>query len=310
MRDRVLDSDIVWVNPEEPGESATAVVDRAPVADPVSDAIESIPPQVDSVSPEEESASDDSPPVESNDGLFGGFGVGGSGFGDMTFGDESSDASEPPHHWSIPWSDLMMVMFVLFAVMAASQADQAPAEPLSENTEQAAEQKDRIVRPFGEPMMTINVLERAQRVVKESDADDVDIVLMEDQSVKVSVRGPMVFELGSVELRGEAIGFLDDLAAVIRTTPYRIEIVGHTDDQPVATPQFPSNWELSTARASRVARYLIESGGMAPQRFTVIGRAEYEPVTPNLSAANRSSNRRVEILITRDVLPSSEVAIQ
>ena len=113
-----------------------------------------------------------------------------------------------------------------------------------------------------------------------------------------------------MELRGEAIGFLDDLAAVIRTTPYRIEIIGHTDDQPVATPQFPSNWELSTARASRVARYLIESGGMAPQRFTVIGRAEYEPVTPNLSAANRSSNRRVEILITRDVLPSSEVAIQ
>jgi chemotaxis protein MotB len=236
---------------------------------------------------------------------YGGAGMRSSDWVSAGMGDDNRLQLEI-QHWSVPWSDLMMVMFVMFAVITATQLSQPNEEP---QAQEDVVTRDRVVRPFGDPIMTINVMERAQRVVRESEAQDVDIVLMEDQSVKVSVQGPMLFNAGSAELRSEVTDFLDRLASIIQETPYMIEIVGHTDDVPVSTPVFPSNWELSTARASRVARYLIQSGRIAPSRFTVIGRAQYEPVDGNETTLERSRNRRVEILITRDVLPSSEVAV-
>jgi chemotaxis protein MotB len=148
--------------------------------------------------------------------------------------------------------------------------------------------------------MRINVFERSQDAVRETRIDNVEIVLLEDDSVKVSVQGPMFFELGEAVLRPQVQDFLDRLAGVIDQTPYAIQVIGHTDDHPVDTEVFPSNWELSTARAARVARYLIDSADIDPRRFTVMGRGEHDPAVANTSDANRALNRRVEIIITRD----------
>jgi chemotaxis protein MotB len=83
-------------------------------------------------------------------------------------------------------------------------------------------------------------------------------------------------------------------------------VVGHTDDQPINTGRFPSNWELSLVRGSRVARYLIEAAGLDPTRFIIMGRGQYAPAVPNEDASNRALNRRVEIIITRDIEPSRQ----
>jgi chemotaxis protein MotB len=77
--------------------------------------------------------------------------------------------------------------------------------------------------------------------------------------------------------------------------------VGHTDDRAINTAMFPSNWELSLVRASRVARYLIDAGGIDPARFMVTGRGEYDPASANSDGRSRALNRRVEIIITRDI---------
>lgn len=241
-------------------------------------------------------------------------------------------------HWSIPWGDLMMVMFVLFAVLVTLQmrenqrlvknaerqqeALQRQEVLLKEQEEREAESNQRqeikqpplvlpniqplMEYPSFEPLMRIDIFERSQDAVRETRIDNVEIVLLEDDSVKVSVQGPVFFELGEAVLRPQVTAFLDRLGGVIEQTPYAIEVIGHTDDHPVDTEIFPSNWELSAARAARVARYLIDAADIDPRRFTVMGRGEYEPAVANTSDANRALNRRVEIIITRDIVESTQ----
>jgi chemotaxis protein MotB len=228
-------------------------------------------------------------------------------------GDSLLDDGIARANWAVPWSDLMMTMFVLFAALLAvhslhdrSKQRVVQQEQIIEFQQQQVE-REKIVKeevpspePGVEPPMQINVLARSQEAVRETNLQNAQIVLLDDQSVKVSVQGPMFFALGKADLRPEAQKFLDRLALVIRQTPYDIHVVGHTDDQPISTAQFPSNWELSLVRASHVARYLIKSGGLDPSRFLVMGRGEFEPVGPSNDDRSRALNRRVEIIITRE----------
>jgi len=225
------------------------------------------------------------------------------GFIDPAKLDDSETEHYQGEHWSIPWSDLMMVMFVLFAALVTVQAmKQKELETIEKEIEK---QIDAIqpLQPSFEPLMQINVFERSKQAISEANMENVDIALMSDQSVKVSVQGPMFFELGKAELRPEVRNFLNKLAVVIRQTPYQVNIVGHTDDYPINTDDYPSNWELSLIRASQVTRYLIQYGQIDPSRFTVMGKSKYEPAVPNKDDRARALNRRVEIIITREPSP-------
>lgn len=231
----------------------------------------------------------------------------GNGFNDDNpfTGEEFVDDSDT-NHWSVPWSDLMMVMFVLFAALLTAQAlERKVPEPVVETVtqveiEQIPEPAE-TTPPTFEPLMRINVFERSQQALREAQIENVEIFLLEDQSVKVSVKGPMFFELGKADLRQDMRQFLGDLARVIKQTPYQVNVVGHTDDYPISTTEFPSNWELSVTRAARVVRYLIDQGGVDPNRFTVMGRSEFDPLLPNADDQARAQNRRVEIIITREI---------
>lgn len=216
-------------------------------------------------------------------------------------------------NWSVPWADLMMVMFVLIATVIATR--QLPSvenrlEPASERVALPVlgevQVKEEVVMrtTSAEPPVRINVLARSEQAVREANLQNAEIVLLDDQSVKVSVQGPMFFALGRADLRPEVTDFLGRLAQVIRETPYDIHVVGHTDDLPISTAQFPSNWELSLARAAQVARHLIGAGGIDPARFVVMGRGQYDPAARNADAGSRALNRRVEIIITRTVTPA------
>ena len=144
-----------------------------------------------------------------------------------------------------------------------------------------------------------DILRLSKNLVTEANLEDIDVVLTDNQSVKVSVRGNLLFDLGKADLKPEAISFLKDLSKIIAANNYQIEVAGHTDNFPVSNPAYPTNWELSSARAARVARYLIQLGKLEPGRFTVIGHSFYQPTVENNSVANKAKNRRVEIIITR-----------
>ena len=144
-----------------------------------------------------------------------------------------------------------------------------------------------------------DILRLSKNLVTEANLDDIDVVLTDNQSIKVSVRGNLLFDLGKADLKPEAISFLRDLSNIIAANNYQIEVAGHTDNFPVSNPAYPTNWELSAARAARVARYLIQYGKLEPGRFTVIGHSYYQPTVANDSLENKAKNRRVEIIITR-----------
>ena len=80
-----------------------------------------------------------------------------------------------------------------------------------------------------------------------------------------------------------------------------ISIEGHTDNVPMNSPRYPSNWELSVGRSSNVVRFLVENNNMDPKRISASGYSEYHPVAPNDNAENRAKNRRVDILILKTI---------
>jgi chemotaxis protein MotB len=113
-----------------------------------------------------------------------------------------------------------------------------------------------------------------------------------------------LFDSGKADLKSEAIRLLDKIAPVLKQSQRPIRVEGHTDNVPIHTKEFPSNWELSTARAVNVLRYLVEKHEIPPQIISAAGYGEYHPIVPNDTAQNRSRNRRVEIII----LSSSSMA--
>ncbi len=125
------------------------------------------------------------------------------------------------------------------------------------------------------------------------------IDIIPDKTVRIILTSDLLFSLGKSELSSKAKNSLKKIAQVIRLTPYMINIVGHTDNVPMQSYKFKSNWELSVARATTVTRFFINEIGMDPIQFVVSGYSSYRPIRPNTTAENRAKNRRVEIIISK-----------
>lgn len=115
-----------------------------------------------------------------------------------------------------------------------------------------------------------------------------------------------LFESGVATISPEALPLLEKIGAIIAQTQYLIRIEGHTDNVPINTFLFPSNWELSTGRAVNVLRYFIEHHQIDAQRLSAEGFGEFQPLVANDTAANRTKNRRVEVIFIRPQLQNSD----
>src|SRR5580658_7669440 len=110
----------------------------------------------------------------------------------------------------------------------------------------------------------------------------------------------VLFDLGDTRLKPEIKGVLNDIAEVLKHHPDKqIAVEGHTDDLAIQSAKVPSNWELSALRATSVVKYFVTNAGMDPSRFSAAGYAEYQPLVPNISEANRRINRRVDTIILK-----------
>ena len=113
----------------------------------------------------------------------------------------------------------------------------------------------------------------------------------------IRITGQVLFELGSAEVKPQGENLLDEIMRKINELPNDIRIEGHTDNLPISTDRFPSNWELSTARATSVVRYYLNNYDIIPEQFSAAGYSEYKPLYDNDTPENRARNRRVEIVI-------------
>ena len=124
----------------------------------------------------------------------------------------------------------------------------------------------------------------------------------------ISLPNDVLFESGSASLKKAGQDAIGSVAEALKSFSDRQFLVaGHTDDQRIHTARFPSNWELSTARAVEVTKFLVDKG-MKPEQLGAVGYGEFDPVAPNDSPANRSLNRRIEIQLQPNLadLPSLE----
>ena len=105
------------------------------------------------------------------------------------------------------------------------------------------------------------------------------------------------FDSGSAHLKQTALPTVAKIAATLAGNGYAVQIEGHSDSIPIHTAQYPSNWELSTARATELTRLLIERYGIPPSRLSAAGYAEYHPIADNVTEEGRTLNRRVDIIL-------------
>jgi len=116
----------------------------------------------------------------------------------------------------------------------------------------------------------------------------------------------VLFALGDAEVSSKAKPFLEKISSLLAKTTHDIRIEGHTDNLPIHTEKFPSNWELSTARAVNILRYFHEKGGIPIERLSAVGCGEFQPVFSNDTPERRAKNRRVEIVLSKDEKSGTE----
>ena len=126
--------------------------------------------------------------------------------------------------------------------------------------------------------------------------DNLLVVRRKANFIEVEIGTDILYPSGSASLSDRAISVIQRLAAALAPIPNPVRVEGHTDSRPINTREFPSNWELSAARAASVV-HLLASSGVDPARLSVVGRAQYTPVQPNDTPEGRNANRRVLIVI-------------
>ena len=136
-----------------------------------------------------------------------------------------------------------------------------------------------------------------REIVRKENLEDAVKVEVTETGIAIKVSGEVSFESGSDRLRPEFIAILENLSKVVNDMPAReIRVEGHTDNVPIRTARFPSNWELSAARAIAVMRFLYERGA-DPAKMSAVGYGEFRPIYPNDTEANRRANRRIEVYV-------------
>ena len=204
------------------------------------------------------------------------------------------DGDEEGENWFITFGDLMALLLCFFILLAAvSTFHLDKYKEISQKLSQAmgAQQKT--------PAKTqVDVLrEEMEGLLQSPDlAEDIEVRDM-DQGVAVDIRGGLLFPSASAQLHQEAKPILGSLAAKLSESGFYVKVEGHTDNMPINSQVYPSNWELSAARAAAVARYLI-SEGVQPERLTIIGYGETRPRAGNDTEEGRALNRRVSLIIT------------
>lgn len=235
--------------------------------------------------------------------------------------------------WLIPYADMLTLLLALFIVLfAVSQVDQKKFEQLAQafqsafkggtgvmtnpnpapvppdvSSESSEEQKIiENLRNTPEYAAYQKEAESLQALKEEMDHyiqeqglnNQIDTTLLRD-GLRISIQDAALFPPGGARIRNEIYGALDTISKMLESSDNEVRIGGHTDNLPINTPEFPSNWDLSSKRALNVMKHILGNKKLEPARFTATGYGEYRPKETNDTAEGRAQNRRVEVIVIR-----------
>ena len=214
--------------------------------------------------------------------------------------------------WMTTYSDLMTQLLCFFVMLFAfSNLNQAKYEQIAASLRAALSGSPSVLSggldPLGETLpfeISTQISEEFQEVYEQIEAmlaeEGVGVaveIYSEERGMVISFKEKIFFKIGSAELLPEARNLLRRVGKILAEDDHDIRVEGHTCDLPIRNASFPSNWELSTARATNVTRFLIDEVGIEPRRLGATGYAEFRPIAPNDSEENRMRNRRVDLLL-------------
>ncbi len=236
--------------------------------------------------------------------------------------------------WLVSYADFITLLFAFFVVLfATAKADQKkqmemaqaidsafrslgifpdstrkPAKNTAGGTEQAAMPMNIVMgEDVLSPAKVKNDLENLRRDLEQRLSNQVAqhtvSIQMGRDGLVISLREAGFFNSGSATPRPETLKTLREIATSLGHTPYDLRVEGHTDNVPIHTEAFDSNWELSSARATRIARLFLDFNTIAADRLSAAGYAEFHPVAPNTTPEGRATNRRVDLV----VLPRTKI---
>lgn len=141
------------------------------------------------------------------------------------------------------------------------------------------------------------LMTEVSKFIEDSELDDIVIITRNERGIVLVLPEQVLFETGEAEIIDEAIPFLNHVGSLIKDMPNVVRVEGHTDSRPISNSRFPSNWELSSARAASVIRYFVDQHEIDATRFIATGYSDTRPIAPNDGPENWAKNRRVEIVI-------------
>jgi chemotaxis protein MotB len=215
--------------------------------------------------------------------------------------------------WLVSYADFITLLFAFFVVMyAISQVNEGKYRVLSDALMEAFKpdgRSDGTQRippppPPASPLPERGAADDRMRMIAHALLQALAPLAKEGQvrvaesalGISVEISASILFQVAEAQLELESAHALTAVAQVLAGLPNNIQVQGHTDTAPISTPQFPSNWELSGARASSVVRLFIDNG-VAPERLVALGYADTKPVESNDTAQGRARNRRVTLMI-------------
>ncbi|MBX3330729.1 MAG: OmpA family protein [Nitrospira sp.] len=245
---------------------------------------------------------------------------------------------ENHERWLVSYADFITLLFAFFVVMysissinigkyrTVSESIKAALNPLANQSGanqiiNVGEAKPALQgrNPTDAKEITIRRIRQLTQVIKDKQLKDmvafVTVVQTINGDIVITIPDRLLFNSGEATVRTEALPFLEGLGGAILEMNRHARIEGHTDNVPIRTALFPSNWELSAARAVMVVRVLSELYGVPADHLAAVGHADTRPVTANSDAEQRAKNRRVEVVILEQtpaapILQSSEESEQ
>ncbi|MFQ5542915.1 MAG: flagellar motor protein MotB [Nitrospiria bacterium] len=222
---------------------------------------------------------------------------------------EEDDAD--PNAWMATFADLLSLLLTFFVLLFAMKSvDQGKLEEslgyfrmggigiLNSGTHMPIVPPDPL---FLEPALPrMFTMEDIRRLIENHKGLQGKVkVKGEKRGIVISVSSAILFSSGEALLREDAEPVLNEIIPLIKGGDHLIQVEGHTDNQPISTALYPSNWELSVARAGQVVRHLLEKGDIEPKRFSVVGYGDSRPLQSNDTGENRAANRRVELVLLK-----------
>ncbi|MDZ5712500.1 flagellar motor protein MotS [Jeotgalibacillus haloalkalitolerans] len=229
-------------------------------------------------------------------------------------------ASHPENNtpkWMVTFADFMMLILVFFILLfSISQVDEAKFDSLTQafKNQGIFDQSETII-PFDEEWLEEEIREDIElqelyrninAFLEENNLTEQVTASETDRGVVITLQEQVLFDSGRAELLPEAEPVLQKVGDLLEDIPNFVRIEGHTDNRPIQTAVYPSNWELSGARASSVVRYMQERYQISSERFAAVGYGDTRPVAANDGPEGWAMNRRVEVVILNQYLDEGE----